>query len=138
MTNVLHKSISFKNKTVTSNHISLDAIVSRSKPELPVVSACSTLSLSPLEVPGRLSGWLHARFPIPRSSTGSSAPTHGIPDTELSTSMCRLQLPKQKELECCSLVLCQNFTESLSVGDSVRCAGIPHTNTHTSSNHSNQ
>ena len=97
MTNVLHKSISFKNKTVTSNHISLDAIVSRSKPELPVVSACSTLSLSPLEVPGRLSGWLHARFPIPRSSTGSSAPTHGIPDTELSTSICRLQLPKQKE-----------------------------------------
>ena len=55
------------------------------------------LSLSPLEVPGRLSGWLHARFPIPRSSTGSSAPTHGIPDTELSTSICRLQLPKQKE-----------------------------------------
>ena len=45
LTYVLHKSISFKNKTVTSNHISLDAIVSRSKPELPVVSACSTLSL---------------------------------------------------------------------------------------------
>ena len=45
LTHVLHKSISFKNKTVTSNHISLDAIVSRGKPELPVVSACSTLSL---------------------------------------------------------------------------------------------
>ena len=54
-------------------------------------------TLSPLEVPGRLSGWLHARFPIPRSSTGSSAPTHGIPDTKLSTLICKRQLPKQKE-----------------------------------------
>ena len=54
-------------------------------------------TLAPLQVPGRLSGWLHARFPIPRSSTGSSAPTHGIPDTKLSTLICKRQLPKQKE-----------------------------------------
>ena len=39
------KLISLKNKSMTSNHISLNQIVIRSKPELPVVSACSTLSL---------------------------------------------------------------------------------------------
>ena len=105
LTHILHKSISLKNITMTSNPISLDALVSRSKPELPVVSACSTLSL-PLEVPGTgrlsLSGWLHARFPIPRSSTGSSAPTHGIPYTVLSTSISKGQLTNNKK----SVVLC--------------------------------
>ena len=44
LVNIIKECI-LKNKTMTSNHISLYAIVSRSKPELPVVSACSTLSL---------------------------------------------------------------------------------------------
>ena len=135
LTHVLHKSISFKNKTVTSNHISLDAIVSRSKPELPVVSACSTLSL-----PWRfLEGFQAGCTLDSRSPSQAQAPLH--PLTVSQIPYCPLQYvdysSPSKKKECCSLVLCQNFTESLSVGDSVRCAVIPHTHSHTSSNHSN-
>ena len=128
LTHVLHKSISFKLKTVTSNHISLDAIVSRSKPELPVVSACSTLSL-----PWRFLEGFQAGCTLDSRSLGQAqAPLHPLTVSQIPN--CPLQYvkdsPPSKKKECCSLVLCQNFTESLSVGDSVRCAVIPHTHTH--------
>ena len=135
LTHVLHKSISFKLKTVTSNHISLDAIVSRSKSELPVVSACSTLSL-----PWRFLEGFQAGCTLDSRSLGQAqAPLHPLTVSQIPNCPHYVKdSPPSKKKECCSLVLCQNFTESLSVGDSVRCAVIPHTHTHTSSNHWNK
>ena len=70
---------------MTSNHISLDAIVSRSKPELPVVSACSTLSL-----PWRFLEGFQAGCTLDSRSPGQAqAPLHPLTVSQIPN--CPLQ-----------------------------------------------
>ena len=95
-------SISLKNKTMTSNHISLDAMVSSSKPELPVVSACSTLSL-----PWRFLEGFQACCTLDSRSPGQAqAPLHPLTVSQIPN--CPLQYVKDSSPSKKSVVPCNS------------------------------